>query len=271
MRRVRAAAAAGLIVLGLAACRAPDAQPLASPPSQTTRTDPSPRPAGDPPGPWHLKFDDEFSGRSLDIPKWSTGWLGQGITQPVNSSELECYDPARVGVSAGTLNLSLIQQRESCGGRMRSYSSGMVNSDGKFQFTYGLMEARIWLPGRRGLITNWPAFWADGQNWPADGEIDVVEGLASQACWHFLSPRANPGGCAPGRFANGWHTYGADWEPSSITYYYDGHVVGTVKTGITPAPMYLILNLAAAHAYGSPVRVPAIMRIDYVRVWQHPR
>ncbi len=271
MRRVRAAAAAGLIALGLAACQAADPPSPAGLPGHVTGTAPPPQPAGDPPGPWHLKFDDEFNGRSLDTARWSTGWLAQGITQPVNSSELECYDPARVGVSAGTLNLSLIRQRESCGGRMRPYSSGMVNSAGKFQFTYGLMEARIWLPGRRGLITNWPAFWADGQNWPADGEIDVVEGLAGQACWHFLNPRANPGGCAPGRFASGWHTYGADWEPSAITYYYDGHVVGTVKTGITSAPMYLILNLAAAHTYGSPVRVPAIMRVDYVRVWQHAR
>jgi beta-glucanase (GH16 family) len=270
MRRIRAMAATGLIALSLAACQAADAPSLASPPSQTTLTSPSPQPAGNPPGPWHLKFDDEFNGRSLNTAKWSTGWLGQSITPPVNAYELECYDPARVGVSAGTLNLSLIRQRESCG-KTRPYAGGMVNSDRKFQFTYGLMEARIRLPGRRGLITNWPAFWTDGQNWPADGEIDVMEGLASRACWHFLNPRANPGGCAPGRFANGWHTYGADWEPSAITYYYDGHVVGAVKAGITSAPMYLILNLAAADAYGSPVRVPAMMRVDYVRVWQHTR
>jgi beta-glucanase (GH16 family) len=145
----------------------------------------------------------------------------------------------------------------------------MINSDGKFEFTYGLMEARIWLSGKGRLITDWPAFWADGQNWPKDGEIDVIEGLGGQACWHFVNPRSNPGGCVPGRFTNGWHTFGADWEPGSITYYYDGHIVGVVKTGITSAPLYLILNLATAHEYGIPVRVPATIRVDYVRVWQH--
>jgi beta-glucanase (GH16 family) len=270
MRLARAVAAAGLIALSLAACQATDPPSPAGLPGQATRTARPPQPAGDPPGPWQLKFDDEFTGRSLNTAKWSTGWLAPGITPPVNPVELECYDPARVGVFGGTLNLSLIQQHQSCGGRTRPYTSGMVNSDGRFQFTYGLLEARIWLPGRRGLISNWPAFWADGQNWPRDGEIDVMEGLAGQACWHFVYPHASPGACPAGRFTNGWHTYGADWEPSGIAYYYDGHVVGRVKIGITSAPMYLILNLATAHVYGIPVRAPATMRVDYVRVWQHP-
>jgi beta-glucanase (GH16 family) len=269
MRRVHAAIAAGLIILGLAACQTADPPLAAGGQNQPVPTATPLLPAGKPAGPWHLKFDDEFNGRSLNTTQWSRGWLAQGITPPVNASELECYDPARVRVSDGTLHLSLAGQRESCGGRTRPYASGMVNSDGKFEFTYGLMEARLWLPGQGRQITNWPAFWADGQNWPTDGEIDVVEGLGGQACWHFLNPRANPGGCPPGRFASGWHTFGADWEPTSITYYYDGHVVGTVKTGITSAPMYLILNLATAHEYGIPVRVPATMRVDFVRVWQH--
>ena len=58
---------------------------------------------------------------------------------------------------------------------------------GLFSFTYGYMEARIWLPGS-GEIADWPAFWADGQNWPTDGENDVLEGLGGQACAHFHNP-----------------------------------------------------------------------------------
>ncbi|MDR0343734.1 MAG: glycoside hydrolase family 16 protein [Nocardiopsaceae bacterium] len=226
-------------------------------------------PAGNTRGPWRLRFDDEFTRRALNQEHWSTGWLGSGITPPVNQRELECYNPRQVRVAGGALLLSLARRQESCG-ETRPFASGMVNSDGKFQFTYGFAQARIWLPGRGPRITNWPAFWMDGQHWPGDGEIDVVEGLAGQACWHFVDPHANPGGCAPGGYANGWHTFGADWEPGSITYYYDGHVTGRITRGITSAPMYLILNLAAARAYGSRIRVPATMRVDYVRVWQHP-
>lgn len=253
MTRIRAVIAAAVIILGLAACEAPV----------------PPLPTGDPPGPWHLRFDDEFNGRSLNTTDWSTGWLGQGITPPVNPGDLNCYDPAKVSVSDGALHLGLARQPESCGGTTRPYASGMVNSDGKFEFTYGFMEARIWLPGRGSRITNWPAFWADGHNWPADGEIDVLEGLGGQACWHFVYSGGNPGGCVRETFTNGWHTFGANWEPRSITYYYDGRVVGTVKSGITSAPMYLIINYAIAHEFGIPVQASATMRVDYVRMWQH--
>jgi beta-glucanase (GH16 family) len=280
----RAVAVAGLAVLGVAACQAtaPGIAPRATPvtasrtPAGATPTPagatPRPtRPAGNQPGTWHLVLQDTFTGSALNTAVWSTGWLAHGITPPVSSGELECYDPANVTVSGGALHLSLIQHPHSCGGKARPYSSGMVNTDGKFQFTYGFMEARIWLPGKGGQITDWPAFWADGQHWPKDGEIDVLEGLGGRACWHFINRDAVRGGCAAGTFYGGWHTFGADWEPRSITYYYDGRVVGTIKSGITHAPMYLILNNATAHLYQIPVQVPADMRVAYVRVWQHPQ
>jgi hypothetical protein len=34
--------------------------------------------------------------------------------------------------------------------------------------------------------------------------------------------------------------------------------------------MYLILNNATTHLYQIPLQVPAVMRVAYVRVWQHP-
>lgn len=257
MMRLLALIAAMLITFSLAACGASQAA----------------LPTGNPPGPWKLKFDDEFNSQSLNTADWSTGWFGSGITEPVNPYELECYNPANMTVSGGTLVLSLTRQAESCGGTDRPYSSGMVNSDGKFEFTYGFIEARIWMPGQGQRISNWPAFWADGQNWPKDGEIDIMEGLVGQACWHFFSAHSsdNPGGCVPGSFTAGWHTFGADWAPGTITYYYDGRVVGRVTSGVTSAPMFLILNYAISNRHRGPVQVPATMRVDYVRVWQHLR
>ena len=67
----------------------------------------------------------------------------------------------------------------------------------------------------------------------------------------------------------GWHTYAADWEPGSLTFYYDGRQVWRTTTGVTNQPMYLILDLAASNTISPPVIVPATMRVDYVRVWQH--
>ena len=266
---------AGLAILGMAACQAPaQGQPEQAGPATTAAAAPAAsvptRPAANPAGTWHLVFNGTFPGGTLNTADWSTGWLAEGITPPVSKGELECYDPANVTVAGGALNLSLLRQPHSCGGRVRPYSSGMVNTDGKFQFTYGFMQARIWMPGRRGQIVNWPAFWADGQNWPRTGEIDVLEGLGGKACWHFINRAGSRGNCPAGTFYNGWHTFGADWEPRSITYYYDGRIVGTIRSGVTHSPMYLILNNATTHLYQIPLHVPADMRVAYVRVWQHP-
>ncbi len=227
----------------------------------------SPQPVGSDPGPWNLVFDSEFSGSSLDTSQWSTGWFGSGITQPVNSYEQQCYDPAQVSVANGELDLTAIAKAENCGGVTRPYASGMVSTYGLFSFTYGYMEARIWLPGSDS-IADWPAFWADGQNWPTDGEIDVLEGLGGQACAHFHNPAGGPGTCLSGDFAGGWHTFAADWEPGSIAYFYDGTEIWQDTSGITSAPMDLIINLALYSSF-SPDSAPATMRVDYVRVWQH--
>jgi beta-glucanase (GH16 family) len=214
-------------------------------------------------------FGDEFNGTSLDTSKWNPNWLGCATctTPPVNSSEQDAYAPSQVSVSGGSLHLNLVQQSTTVGGKTYPYRSGLVESNGKAQFTYGAFEARIYLPASGTSVANWPAFWTDGQSWPTDGEMDVMEGLEGDACYHFHSPAGGPGSCASGNFS-GWHTYGADWEPGSVTYYYDGKEVGQITTGITSAPQYLILNNGLNSSDAAPV-APSDMQVDYVRVWQH--
>ena len=185
----------------------------------------------------------------------------------MNSEESDCYDPNQVAVSGGTLHLTLVQKTETCAGKTEPYASGLISTQNKFNFTYGALEARVYTPAVGGQIANWPAFWADGQNWPTDGELDVMEGLGGEACFHFHSASGGPGGCAPGTFT-GWHTYGAVWAPGSVTYYYDGVKVGQITSGITGQPMYIILNQAVSSVHGGPLLTPADMQVDYVRVWQ---
>jgi beta-glucanase (GH16 family) len=230
------------------------------------------------PGAWAVRFDDEFSGAGLDTSLWSAGWYGSGVTAPVSDLEDDCYDPSQVSQGGGVLSLTLAQKSETCGGDPARYATGLVSTSGKFSFTYGLVEARVWVPavaGRPGQVANWPAVWADGRHWPADGEIDIAEGLSGEMCSH-LHDTADPGGvgprggaCPAGSFAGGWHTFAVDWEPGSLTFYYDGRDVGAVTSGVTSAPMFLVLDYATGDA-GGPVQAPATMKVDYVRVWQHP-
>ncbi|WP_327319406.1 glycoside hydrolase family 16 protein [Streptomyces sp. NBC_01235] len=244
--------------------------PTASPtPTPTASSATANAPLGIP-GTWRNVFSDEFSGTALDGSKWNPNWLGCSgcTTPPVNSAEESAYAPSQVSVSGGYLHLKAIQQPTTVNGKTYPYVSGLVESNGKAQFTYGAFESRIYTPASGTQIANWPAFWTDGQNWPTDGEMDVMEGLGGSACYHFHSSSGGPGGCASGSYT-GWHTYGAEWKQGSVTFYYDGKQVGQITSGITSAPMYLILNNAISSIHGGPTQVPADMMVDYVRVWQH--
>lgn len=95
----------------------------------------------------------------------------------------------------------------------------------------------------------------------------MVEGLGGSAGYHFHNPSGGPGAKVPGNYT-GWHVFGANWQAGSVTYYYDGKAVGSITSGITSAPMYLILENSGGSFGGPPVR-PATMQVDYVRVWQN--
>lgn len=229
------------------------------------------------PGNWKYKFGDEFEGTSLDLNKWQPNWLGPSntaITKPVNDTEMSCYDPRQVSVGSGVLSLDLAQKSCTANNDITyGYSSGLINSYSHYQFTYGYIEARMWLDGTGGAPTNWPAFWANGTgNWPVTGEIDVMEGLGSGAkpiCWHFHYSGGAPGGCVDLQPGNtGWHVFGADWQPGSITFYYDGVEVGKTTMGVTSSPMYLIANHGISSQYGGPAKAPSKIQVDYIRAWQ---
>jgi beta-glucanase (GH16 family) len=264
---------------------APAAAPAPAPPAAAPSAATTPVPVGVA-GSWRLIFNDQFSGSSLD-PSWSTGWFGSGITAGVGgASEPECYDPSHVIEGNNELDLTFTQETETCDGGSHPYTAGILTTNGKFSFTYGYVEFRAWLPAAsNGGVANWPDLWTAGQNWPTDGEIDIAEGLGGTLCAHYHGP-TNGGegfgagggtGCPGGTYTGAWHTYGADWEPGIITYYYDGKSIGCVAANgslcngpnvtISTAPMYLLMSFGSSYSY--PITAPATLRVAYVRVWQH--
>jgi hypothetical protein len=216
-------------------------------------------------------FRDDFSGTALNKSKWRPNWFGTtdgAVTKPVNTEEQGCYDPAQVSVSGGYLHLNAVARScRATNGVTYPYASGIVQTKDHFTFKYGYIEARIWTAPGTGAIRNWPAFWANGTGvHPITGELDVFEGLAGKACWHFHYSGGEPGGCSTKANPSGWHTYAAEWRPGVVTYFYDGVQVGKITSGITASPMYLILNLGVSSTVSGPVSVPSEMLVDYIRV-----
>lgn len=217
---------------------------------------------------------------------WSTcyPWASQktGCTNGGNL-ELEWYLPGNVSLGDGHLNLTAKPQTAYAG---HPYTSGMIATGGKpntkatFSYLYGYAEARIKLPRGAGM---WPAFWLVPANrtWPP--EIDIMEwqGVTPKndiVTIHWGSakhPQQNGSTVDTGTdLWRGYHTYGLDWEPSRVVWYFDGKPVKTYTDSahIPHQPMYVILNLAIGgwlpHQLDpKPKSFPATMSVDYVRIW----
>jgi beta-glucanase (GH16 family) len=100
---------------------------------------------------WTLLWQDEFQEESLDWFRWNA----QDVPSPRNH-ELQYYTPNEVRVSDGHLRLS--SHRAAFGDR--AFTSGAVDTYGKFSFTYGRVEVSARLPRMGQGI--WPALWMLG-------------------------------------------------------------------------------------------------------------
>lgn len=205
-------------------------------------------------------FDDEFNGTSLNTASWSTSWFNGG---KVNSNGVS-MSPSNVAVSGGDLILTL---SSSSSGATIDTDPAQVTGGGGFTMGDGTFtEARIYAPGNGTSLYNWPAFWTDGQSWPTDGEIDILEGLGS-ATSNYHSPQgASNSGTIAGTWANGWHTYAVDRESGKNSIYWDGKLVRSYATDDGGAPEYLIFSLDCSG--GCTTGAASQLKVDYVRVWK---
>jgi beta-glucanase (GH16 family) len=242
-----------------------------------------------------LTFDDEFNSLSLwngTSGTWDTAapyvpLNGNGYSLPSNG-EQEWYINSNYAPTAsvqpwsvnnGILTLTAAPASASVQSLISGYqyTSGAINTSQSFSQTYGYFEMRAQLPAGQGL---WPAFWLLPENgsWPP--EIDAMEMLGNDPSTYYTSihsgtaaDEVNAGQAdRVSDTSTGYHTFGVDWEPDFITYYFDGQQVYKVAT---PAdmntPMYMIANLAVGGAWpgnaDTTTPFPANMNIDWIRAY----
>ncbi len=241
-----------------------------------------------------LVFEDDFDGTELDRSCWNVelhppGWVNEELQAYVDNGET-------VRVEGGKLLLRAVKKVDG-DGRV-SYTSGRVSTQWKWDFTYGIFEARLKVPQGKGFL---PAFWlmtTDEERygqWPVCGEIDIMEVLGNRTkknhgTLHYGLPHEQIQGTVTleaGDFSQEFHDFAVKWEPGLIRWYLDGaeffqaeHWFSAGMDGEKapfPAPfdhdMYLILNLAVGGSWvGNPDETTdfqnAVFAVDRVRVFQ---
>jgi beta-glucanase (GH16 family) len=198
--------------------------------------------------------------------------------------EAEYYSDSSVGTNPfsivnGTLQISATSSATTGANSLGlPYNSGIITSFNSFHMQYGYFEISAKLPPGAGL---WPAFWLlpDNLSWPP--EIDVLEQIGTATTiyqsLHFGTTSSSVTPVTVADTTAAYHTYAVDWEPDTITMYFDGQP--TVSYPTPPdmnQPMYILINLAvgAAGSWPGPPNgstvFPANMNIDYVRVYASP-
>jgi beta-glucanase (GH16 family) len=241
-----------------------------------------------------LIWSDEFDGPEGSMPdpdKWKVIENGSGY----GNRELEYYTDRSSNVHEEGGNLVITARRESFTGAdgPHAYTSGRMESQGRFELKYGRIEARMKLPSGQGI---WPAFWMLGANydsvgWPACGEIDIMENVGfepSQVHGSLHGPGYSGSSPLTGtytlpdqsRFSDGYHVFAVEWEPQTIRFYVDDVLYETRTAADLPPgthwafdhPFFLVLDLAVGGNWpGNPnaaTPFPLSMQVDYVRVYR---
>lgn len=241
-------------------------------------------------GDWVKTFDDDFNGTSPDATKWnvyaSNYW-----------DKASAFSKDNLIVEGGFAKLRYEKKsthhNDDPSKKKFDYTTGFLDTYGKWVQRYGYYETRTKLPTAPGL---WPAFWlmpdrgeAAGEQWKRQDtgnggmEFDIVEHLTRWGPYRY-------------NIAMHWDGYGKDhkaigtsniyvqpdkdgfvtsgllWLPGSAAYYFNGKEVARWETPrMSAIPSHLMYTLPQGGWDNNAVdnkKLPADFVIDYVRVWQ---
>ena len=257
---------------------------------------------------WSQEFD-ATKGAEPSTEFWSheTGDGAQFGLQGWGNQELQYYTPENVEHD-GNSNLVLSAKRlavpsaaEVAAGANderpaawygpTEFTSARITTKEHMLFEYGRYEVRAKVPAGSGT---WSAFWMLGHDiqtnpWPAVGEIDVMEQIGREpnrvfGTLHCAGHHSDHGFGKtldlPFDLADGWHTYGVNWQPTQIDWFIDDNLYFSAtpeamgaENWVFDKPYYLLLNLAVGGGLGGEVASdlanPANLEVDYIRVFKY--
>jgi beta-glucanase (GH16 family) len=237
---------------------------------------------------WGLRFDDEFSGSTLDRTKWD--YRNQGLYIPGRTKSKS--DPRAVSVGGGTVALKVLKDPASS----YKYLNGQITTQNHFRFTHGVAAARVKFQQGRG---HHGSFWLQSPTYnsypgsPArsGAEVDAVEffgrGYTGGGLGNFLYYKSAArrdvkiGGVWPtaarlkassDSWWDSYHVFAVDWNPGGYTFYIDGQKLYSTTRALSHTEEFLILSLLSSdwelkYLDRAHLSTKSVMRVDWARVW----
>lgn len=170
------------------------------------------------------------------------------------------------------------------------YTSSSINTKGKFDFKYGVIEVKAKIPVAKGA---WPAIWLMGteEQHPFCDEVDIMEYYLSEdkptilanflysyngehnwitkkVCLNYFKNKDKD-------WENKFHIWKLDWNPKYMKIYIDGELINEIKIDDIKGnkfkkKYYILLNLAIGSNGGTPddSKMPLQYKIEYIKVYQ---
>ena len=226
-----------------------------------------------------LVYHDQFDQLGTD---WTT--RGQAYRE---DSTLARSSGSASTIRDGELLLKVIRDPDNPG----KVLTGHEGTEGKFEFVYGRVEARIMVPGFHGAHSG---FWIQSVDPYAPGrpEIDVMECFGAHNpdrkegvfVFHTVYYRDTPEGPVlstqlkvnskdfGARWHKEYHNYRCDWTPSGYSFYIDGKHTGTITQGLSDTPKYVVLSMLARDWENQNLKEHSfekyVMKVKWLKVWQ---
>jgi len=244
---------------------------------------------------WEQVWSDEFDGDELDMSKWNIlrwrpGWVNNEEQAYTNRDTNVFLQDGNL-VIQGLIEPNYYDTDYNGNQYTANYTSGRVNTDDNFSWTYGRFDIRAKLPSGKG---SWPAIWMLGESitsigWPDCGEIDIMEhvgfddgnihGSIHTKDYNHIMNTQRSGSMTVSSATESFHVYSLEWSPNYLRFLIDDSPFFFVYNDSNgdeakwpfDSPHYMILNLAIGGDWGGvqgiePSSFPMRMLVDHVRV-----
>lgn len=242
------------------------------------------------PGEWVKTLDEEFDGSTLDPTLWNI-YAENYWDKPSHFSK------DNVVLGGGVVKLHYEKRRgyhnDDPKKQQTDYTTGYLDTYGKWVQRYGYFEARVKIPNAPGL---WPAFWmmpdrgaSAGEQWKRQDtknggmEFDIMEYLTRWGPYRYNIAMHYDGYDKEHKSLgsdtiyvqpdkDGFLTCGLLWTPGLAVYYCNGReLLRWENPRISTTPSDLMFDMVQGGWDNDPIddaRLPADFIVDYVRVWQ---